>query len=106
MYHNAPGAHTAAQIEAMKAQQEGRCFYCDRRSEFMEVDHFVPLSRGGSNWISNIVWACRNCNRRKTNKLPWEWRPDRFAAPSAASLAMDSPPESSAEMHEAPLIAH
>jgi 5-methylcytosine-specific restriction endonuclease McrA len=34
------------------------------------VDHRVPLSRGDSNDISNIVLACPHCNLSKGAKLP------------------------------------
>jgi hypothetical protein len=29
------------------------------------TDHRIPLGRGGSNLIANILPACRRCNRRK-----------------------------------------
>ena len=34
----------------------------------MEVDHIVPRSRGGSDRVSNLALACRNCNQRKGNQ--------------------------------------
>jgi 5-methylcytosine-specific restriction endonuclease McrA len=34
----------------------------------------VPLCRGGSNEISNILPACRHCNRRKHRKTEEEFR--------------------------------
>jgi 5-methylcytosine-specific restriction endonuclease McrA len=41
-----------------------------------QVDHVIPLSRGGSNWPTNLVCACGQCNSRKCDKLPWlEWQP-------------------------------
>jgi 5-methylcytosine-specific restriction endonuclease McrA len=33
----------------------------------------VPVSRGGSNDISNIVLACPSCNLQKGTRLPHEW---------------------------------
>jgi 5-methylcytosine-specific restriction endonuclease McrA len=29
------------------------------------LDHKLPLSRGGSNTIDNVVPACRPCNQKK-----------------------------------------
>ena len=34
----------------------------------------VPLARGGSNLIANILPACRSCNRRKRMKTEEEFR--------------------------------
>jgi 5-methylcytosine-specific restriction endonuclease McrA len=70
----APGAFTAADIERLHEEQKGRCFYCgDCILKGFEVDHNIPLSRGGTNAPSNIVLACRHCNRAKGNKLPDEF---------------------------------
>jgi len=32
----------------------------------------VPRSRGGSDDWENVVAACRRCNHRKGDRLPWE----------------------------------
>lgn len=44
-----------------------KCHYCGRglSRKTATPDHKVPLSRGGSNWIANIVPACLSCNQRK-----------------------------------------
>ena len=46
-----------------------RCEYC-RAPEIVfnfpfEIEHIVPLYRGGNNEISNLALACRSCNLRK-----------------------------------------
>lgn len=40
------------------------CFYCASIAplEEMTVEHFVPVSAGGPNHISNMAIACRACN--------------------------------------------
>lgn len=43
----------------------GNVCLCCRRAESLEVDHVIPLSRGGSNSIANIQPLCRSCNRKK-----------------------------------------
>ena len=35
----------------------------------LEVDHKVPVSRGGTNEESNLITLCKDCNRGKSNKL-------------------------------------
>jgi 5-methylcytosine-specific restriction endonuclease McrA len=31
-----------------------------------EIDHHIPLFKGGSNEISNLIALCRNCHGKKT----------------------------------------
>lgn len=55
-------------------RQQGRCFYC--RAEMLtqvkschpqkeNLEHLVPLSRGGEHAWSNTVLACHQCNTKK-----------------------------------------
>lgn len=48
------------------------CVYCGEAKR-LEADHKVPISRGGSNDITNIVPACRSCNARKSTKTAREF---------------------------------
>lgn len=43
------------------------CVYCGRRPPdvTLHVDHVVPVAKGGSNEIHNLVAACRDCNLGK-----------------------------------------
>lgn len=48
------------------------CDGCDTRIEnprYFEVDHDVPVSKGGSDDILNLVLICGPCNRTKSNKM-------------------------------------
>ena len=73
----APGSHTTDQLYQQFMRQDGKCFYCQVQLQHARnswnADHVIPLSRGGSNGIENIVIACPTCNRRKNDKLPHEW---------------------------------
>jgi hypothetical protein len=42
----------------------GRCVDC-RATDYLELDHIVPVSQGGSTAISNLQTRCRRCNIRK-----------------------------------------
>jgi hypothetical protein len=44
------------------------CAYCGASSVPLELDHVIPLSRGGSHRESNRVPACHRCNQRKGNR--------------------------------------
>ena len=49
------------------------CFYCKERGGILECDHVLPLSRGGSNDVINLVSSCVACNRSKGRKTVGEW---------------------------------
>ena len=50
-----------------------RCEYCLLTSRFQvggfELDHILPLSRGGPTALANLAFACPVCNSRKLNHL-------------------------------------
>lgn len=70
----AQGAHTSEDIQAQYKRQKGRCFWCGEKvGDTYHADHVVPLSRGGTNDIDNLVIACPSCNCSKQDKLPHEW---------------------------------
>jgi 5-methylcytosine-specific restriction endonuclease McrA len=86
---NAEGAWSAADFAAILVRQNNACFYCsDDITDRHHADHYIPLARGGSNWPSNIVAACADCNHRKGDKLPEEFSGRRRSA--AAALDPDS----------------
>lgn len=47
-----------------------RCVYCGATKEDspLEIDHVIPVSRGGTSDIGNLVAACKPCNRGKRAK--------------------------------------
>lgn len=47
------------------------CVYCG--DPWVERDHFIPLSKGGTHTADNVVPACMTCNRRKRDKMPLEF---------------------------------
>lgn len=51
----------------------GKCAYCGVGGP-LHMDHVVPLSRGGSHTIGNVVPACPPCNLSKGGKFITEWR--------------------------------
>ncbi len=48
------------------SKTDGRCFYCGDIGA--DIDHVIPKSKGGTNDISNLVIACKSCNRSKKDK--------------------------------------
>ena len=45
-----------------------KCAYCNSENVPLEVEHIKPKSKGGSNRVSNLTLACRECNRLKGNR--------------------------------------
>lgn len=45
------------------------CQYCGRSNKNVElqVDHIIPVSKGGTNDITNLITSCRECNIGKGN---------------------------------------
>lgn len=72
---SAEGQYTAKDAKAQYERQKGQCYWCDKYvGSRYDLDHIVPLTRGGSNYPDNIVVACPHCNRSRRNKLPHEWK--------------------------------
>jgi len=86
---HASGVFTKADIERqLRAQTDKKgiphCWWCgkvlkptvkwgDRTRIGYDIDHVIPISRGGTNDPSNLVLSCPHCNDRKGAKLPSEW---------------------------------
>lgn len=58
----------------LKARYRGCCAYCGRSGVPLQREHLIPLARGGSHGVGNIVPACAPCNYGKRTSLPIEWR--------------------------------
>jgi flagellar biosynthesis GTPase FlhF len=71
---NAEGNHNINDVNELYIKQKGRCFHCEKElNGVYHEDHWIPLSRGGSDWIDNIRLLCPFCNLSKKDKLPHEW---------------------------------
>lgn len=75
---------SAAEIAAIAAMP---CMACGLAGP-SEVDHIVPVARGGSHTIGNLMPLCRSCNASKKDLLYIEWKYSKrpqalkaFAAP-------------------------
>lgn len=70
---SAVGNFSPSDIEALLLYQGGLCCCgCDITNNYT-IDHKTPLSRGGSNWPSNLQLLCRPCNSSKGAKTVAEW---------------------------------
>lgn len=60
--------------QAIREQYHFACGYCsvseiDVGSE-LEIDHFQPVSHGGTDELENLVYTCPACNRNKASYWP------------------------------------
>jgi hypothetical protein len=80
----APGRFLLSDLKALIERSGDICFYCPADISYGKhtIDHFIPLSRGGSHWPENIRLACLSCNCSKGDKLPSEFQPERFERPA------------------------
>jgi 5-methylcytosine-specific restriction endonuclease McrA len=48
------------------------CFYCNKKITLKEseLDHYIPLSKGGKHIESNLKVSCHLCNYKKLAKMP------------------------------------
>jgi 5-methylcytosine-specific restriction endonuclease McrA len=83
----AAGSFTGAEWRALLQRWGDVCAY-DGAPGPLEADHRTPLSRGGTNYIDNILPACRSCNGRKHTMTEEEFR----ALLAAERAALAPPP--------------
>jgi hypothetical protein len=62
--------NAAVRMRVMK-RDKFMCTYCgvSGNDTELEIDHIIPLSKGGSNHISNLTTSCMFCNRKKGNRV-------------------------------------
>lgn len=58
---------TSLTKKIVASNQKWKCRYCGQLLDFTyEIDHIVPLFKGGGNEITNLQALCRNCHAKKT----------------------------------------
>lgn len=71
----------------VKRRDKMTCYHCGGIDENGHCDHLLPLSKGGTDAISNLVWSCERCNLKKGSKV-----------------LEDNPPVSSSQLEDDDLI--
>ncbi len=65
----APDRHISREVRQRVWQRYGgRCADCSA-TEYLEFDHIVPFSKGGSNSDNNVQLLCRKCNLKKSDNI-------------------------------------
>jgi len=60
-------------IVAAMQKSNGVCVACGT-DERLQVDHIIPVSRGGTNDPDNLQMLCKSCNASKRDKTMDEWQ--------------------------------
>lgn len=71
------------------------CAYCQSTAE-IQIEHVLPISKGGLHHINNIVPACKSCNYSKAAHPMEQWyRSQPFFDPARLALiqSLTGPPE-------------
>lgn len=59
--------------ELVRRRDKSICYHCGAVAEDGHCDHLVPVSKGGTDSINNLVWSCGTCNTEKSNKSEIEF---------------------------------
>jgi len=72
----APSEHVSpTKRECVIIRDDFLCQYCGKEitnADDYEMDHIIPITRGGKENYLNLVTACRSCNQKKLDKTPQE----------------------------------
>lgn len=71
LHAQAEGSFTLGEWEVLKKQYGYTCPMCKKKEPEIKltIDHIIPLSRGGSNYVENIQPLCKSCNSKKYTKI-------------------------------------
>ena len=59
--------------QKVKRRDNITCYYCGKQDKNGQVDHIQPLSKGGTDDMGNLVWACQDCNSHKAAMSGIDW---------------------------------
>jgi 5-methylcytosine-specific restriction endonuclease McrA len=84
-YARVPKKRPKLCARSIRERDGNRCQYTGRdlRPGEGSIDHVLPRSRGGKNVWENLVWAGKDVNARKGNRLPHEAGLKLLSAPRA-----------------------
>jgi 5-methylcytosine-specific restriction endonuclease McrA len=78
---------TARDLARLWGRYASACAYCGEASALLHQEHVLPISRGGTDGIGNLVPACPDCNLAKGDRTVMEWalgkKAPRYRKPSA-----------------------
>lgn len=79
--------------ELILERDEYKCKNCGRDSSNLEVHHVVPLEKGGSNSIDNLITLCKDCHNSIHSNS--KFAPARFGETSSETTSTSNDTSSS-----------
>lgn len=79
LFRKRPARNAIPKRIRKRVLREGKCRVCGSPKR-LEVDHIIPVSRGGSDDIENLQPLCLKCNRSKSAKTMDEFMAGRASA--------------------------
>jgi 5-methylcytosine-specific restriction endonuclease McrA len=81
--HGNGGQHCVTDVRFLASMQRHRCAGCGatlnmKSKRGYNLDHRVPIARGGSNDRANLQLLCPLCNRQKAAKPEHDWQREKF----------------------------
>jgi predicted restriction endonuclease len=58
--------------QSIKEHWDYECAYCGETKN-LTLDHITPRSKGGTDRVTNIVCACKECNTSKGHQMWSDW---------------------------------
>lgn len=71
---SAEGIITLEEVKNLYLSQDGKCNICKvELNNYYQIDHKIPFTKNGSNFIENIQITCTTCNIKKFNHTPEQY---------------------------------
>ena len=61
------GTYSVDEWQSLMILLGNHCLECWKNNIKLTIDHIIPISRGGNNFISNLQPLCKSCNCKKHN---------------------------------------
>jgi hypothetical protein len=58
--------------QSIKEHWDYECAYCGE-TENLTLDHITPRSKGGTDRVTNVLCACKECNTSKGHQMWSDW---------------------------------
>ncbi|MBX7216754.1 MAG: HNH endonuclease [Candidatus Kapabacteria bacterium] len=66
---------SSRQKELIAGRARYCCEYCHSQERYspdpFSIEHIIPKSKGGTDNVNNLAFACQGCNNRKYNHTKW-----------------------------------